>query len=174
MGAQGSPERSPVFGTQWLDPRGGRREFGPSGWIGFRLPQRRSDTGTRRGLSTPAPWKRNHRLPDVRDSGPGTGGTHGPGLTGATGIPEGRRAVGRCGVDASTPMSGGMDWSRGGRVSRYSPIMDGQPSQSPPRVLKTPGMGVKGELTSPQEAGVPWTVMSPGRPNRGLGGVTFP
>ena len=127
--------------------------------MGSGLPQRRSDTGTRRGLSTPAPWKRNHRFPDVRDSGIGTGGTHGPGLTGASGIPEARQAVGRCGVDASTPMYGGMDWTHGGRVSRYSPIMDGQPSQSPPRMLKTPGMGVKGELTSPQGAGVPGTVI---------------
>ena len=82
-------------------------------------------------------------------------------------IPEARRAVGSCGVDASIPMPGGMDWNRGGRVSRYSPIMDGQPSQS--RMLKTPGMGVKGELTSRQGAGVPGTVISLGRPNLGLG-----
>ena len=58
-------------------------------------------------------------------------------------------------MDASTPMSGGMDWSREEQVSRYSPIMDGLPLQLPPRMLKTPGMGMKGELTSPQEAGLP-------------------
>ena len=74
-------------------------------------------------------------------------------------------------VDAFTPMSGGMDWTSGGRVSQYFPIMDGQPSQSPPRMLKTPGMGVKWESTSPQGAGVQGTVISPGRPNLGLGGV---
>ena len=107
MGAPGSPERSPGSGTQWLDtqwldPRGCRRDFGPSDWMGSGLPRRR-DTW---GLSTPAPWKRNQRLPDTRDSGIGTGGT------------------------------------RGGRVSRYSPIMDGQAAQLPPRRLKTPGMGV--------------------------------
>ena len=63
-------------------------------------------------------------------------GTHGPGLTGASGIPEARRAVGSGGVDAFTPMSEGMDWTRGGQVSRYSPIMDGQPSQSPAPDIK--------------------------------------
>ena len=163
----GSFERSPGSGTQWLDPRGGRREFGPSGWIGSGLPQRWLDTGTRRGLSILAPWKRNHRLPDERDSGIGTGGTHGPGLTGGSGVPEALRVV-----DASTPMSRGMGWTCRIRVSRYYPIMDGQPSQSPPQMalvdpggvvllLKTPGMGVKGELTSLQGAGVPGTVISP-------------
>ena len=173
------------------DPRGPEH----NGWIlgrsagvwtvrldGFRTstaPVGHRDTA---GLSTPAPWKRNHRLPGARDSGIGTGGTHGPGLTGESGVPEPCRVVGSCGVDASTLMSGGMDWSRGRWVSRYSPIMDGQPSQSPPRMvrvdpggvdplIKTPGMGVKGELTSPQGAGVPGTVISPGRPNLGLGRV---
>ena len=77
------------------------------------------DTGTRRGFSTPAPWKRNQHLPDVRDSGIGTGGTHGTGLTGAFEILEARRTVGSCGADVSTPMFGGMDWTRGGRASRY-------------------------------------------------------
>ena len=113
MGALGSCERSPGSGTQWLDPRGGRREFGPSGWMGSRLPQHQADTGIQRGLLTPSPWKRNHRLPDVRDSGTGTGRTHGPELTGASGVPEARRVVGSCGV------SGGVDWTRGRRVRLY-------------------------------------------------------
>ena len=40
-------------------------------------------------------------------------------------------------------MSEGMDWTRGGRVSRYSPIMDDQPSQSLSQGLKMHGMGEK-------------------------------
>ena len=170
MGTPGSLERPPGSGTQWLDPRGGLRDFGPSGWMGSGLP-RRSDARTWRGLSTPAPWKRNQRLPDIRGSGISTGGTRGPGLTGTSGIQEARRTVGSDGVDASTPMSEGMDWTRGGRVSRYSPIMVGQPAQSPPQRLKMPGMGTKRESTSPQGAGVPETVNSLGRQNLGLSGV---
>ena len=112
--------------------------IGPSGWMGSGLPQCRADTGTQRGLSTRIPWKRNHRLPDVRDSGIGTGGTNGPGLIGESGVLKARWVVGSCGVDASTPMSGGMDWTCGRRVSRYSPIMDSQPLQSP---TPEPGTG---------------------------------
>ena len=111
MGALGSPERSPGYGTQWLDPRGCRREFGPSGRMGSRLPQRRSNAGTQRGLSTPAPRSQDHRLQKVRDSGIDTGGTYGPGLTRASWVPEDRRFLGSRGVDASTPMPRGKDWA---------------------------------------------------------------
>ena len=45
-------------------------------------------------------------------------------------IQEARRTVGSDGVDASTSVSEGMNWTRGGQVSRYSPIMDGQPRRT--------------------------------------------
>ena len=83
--------------------------------------------GRWRGLSTLAPWKRNQWLPDTRDSGIGTGEIRGPGLTGASGIPDARRMASSDGVVASTPMSEELNWACGGQVSRYSPIIEGQP-----------------------------------------------
>ena len=64
----------------------------------------------------------------------------------------------------------------------YSPITDGQPSRSPPRMVpvdpggvdplpKMPGVGVKDSSSSPQGAGLTGTAISPGQPSLGLGGV---
>ena len=163
----GCPEITRVIpgsGTQWLDPRDGWRD----GWRVSPDPTSPAPVGHRETTGV-LPWKRNQRLLDVRDSGIGTGGTHGSGLTGAAWIPEACRSVGSGGVDASIPMSGGIDWTRGGRVSRYSPIMDGQPSQSPSRMLETPGMGVKRESASRQRAGVQGTVIRAVWPRESLG-----
>ena len=52
------------------------------------------------------------------------------------------------GVVASTPMSEGLNWTCGGWVNRYSPIMQGQPWQSPPQRLKMPELGAKRDSTS--------------------------
>ena len=115
----------------WVpDGRGCRREFGLSGRMGPGPPQHQLNAETQRGLSTPAPRSRDKWLPDIRDSGVGTGGTYGPGLTSESWVPDGRRLLRGRGVDASTPMPGGKDWPHERRVRQYSPIRDGQLSQS--------------------------------------------
>ena len=55
MGTLGSPVRSPGHGTQWPDPRGSHREFGPSGREGPELPW--IDTG-----GTDGPVETLHKL----------------------------------------------------------------------------------------------------------------
>ena len=141
--------------------RGGRRDFGPPGWMDSGLPPMQVGRRDTAGLSTPAPCKRNQRLLDTRDSGIGTGETRGPGLTGASGIQEARRMAGREGVVASTPMtSEGLNWTCG--VNRYSPIMEGQPWLSPP-------LGVKDAWDGREvRTGVMETVNPPDRPNLGM------
>ena len=150
--------------------------------MGSGLPQRWSNIGTQRGLLTPTPQGRDHRWLGARDLGIETGGTYGPGLTRASWVPEDRRFLGSHGVNASTPMPGGKDWIHERRVGRHSPIADGQPSRSLPRMVpgdlggvdarpNMPERGVKDGSTSPQEAGVTGTAISLGRPSPGLGGM---
>ena len=95
---------------------------GPSGRVGRGLPQRWSNAGIQRGLSTPASRIRYKLLPDVRDSGIDTGGSW---------VPDDRRLLESRGVGASTPMPGGKYWTHERRVSRYSPITDSDNASSP-------------------------------------------
>ena len=88
MGDLESPEGSLGSWTEWLDPG---------------LPQRRSGVGTRRRLSTPAPWKRSYRSTGTGDSGICTIGTRGLIWTGASGIQETHRMANGDGMVASTP-----------------------------------------------------------------------
>ena len=78
MGDLGSPEGSPQ-GSPEGSPQGspeGSLGSG-TGWLNPGLPRRRLGIGTRRGLSTPAPWTRSYRSMGTRDSGIGTIGTLG-------------------------------------------------------------------------------------------------
>ena len=145
----------PGSGTQWLDPR---RDGGPAAWINSGLLRRRSGVGTQRGLSTPAPWKRNHRLTDTKDSGIGTVGTRGPRWSGASGIRKAHRITGSDRVVASTPRSEALMFpDYGGPIMAITTTEVGDAGDGrEARYDVTPGAGVL-ETVSPL-----------GRPNAGL------